>query len=85
MSSKKCRIPNIDPFNENVKPFFKPLPYVPCSKVPLLTYTSVSNNIATLHLDQKSKALYAQNGDITCCYSAVSRGTSKTDPDDVVE
>lgn len=84
MFSQKCRIPNVVALNEDVKPYFEVLPYVSCSKLPLLTYTSVSNNTATLHIDQGSKVLYTKNK-ISCCYSAVSRGVSSTKPDDVVE
>ncbi|KAF2883976.1 hypothetical protein ILUMI_22204 [Ignelater luminosus] len=78
--SSKCRIPNVDPFNEEVKHLYKIKPYTKCTKLPLLTYITVNETTAVLHINQTAIHHYSQNG-VFCCYSSVTRKEDKKNPD----
>lgn len=79
VNTVKCKIPDLDPWNSDIKRFIKNKNPILCSKKRLLTYVSKRNNKWLLMLDKSAIPLYSKNG-ITCCYSNVSRGAS-SDPD----
>lgn len=70
---------NLKPFNDDAKKYFHPQKYHSCRKKDLLTYTTVQDNIAKLHIDYKLSPSYAEN--LTCCYSNVTRKINKSSPD----
>ncbi|XP_050501784.1 uncharacterized protein LOC126881522 isoform X1 [Diabrotica virgifera virgifera] len=80
VSSPKCKIPNYDPFNKDAKRFYHKQKYKPCNNKKLLTYVTVKDNIATLHVDTESVPSYTSNG-VTCCYSNITRVNYNKDPD----
>uniref|UniRef100_A0A6P7FWE9 Uncharacterized protein LOC114331788 isoform X2 n=1 Tax=Diabrotica virgifera virgifera TaxID=50390 RepID=A0A6P7FWE9_DIAVI len=80
VSSPKCKIPNYHPFNKDTKRFYHKQKYKPCTYKKILTYVTVKDNIATLHVDTESVPSYTSNG-VTCCYSNITRVNYSKDPD----
>lgn len=83
VSSSKCKMSNLNPFNNDAKKFYEYLKYSPCRDKDLLTYTTVQDNIATLHIDNKMSPSYGEN--LTCCYSNVTRKPDKSSPDSKIQ
>ncbi|XP_019762962.2 uncharacterized protein LOC125502319 isoform X1 [Dendroctonus ponderosae] len=84
VSSSKCKIKNQDPFSSDAKQFLKPSKYKRCTKIPLLTYVTKEDNIATVHVDAKLIPQYTKST-ISCCYSDVSRGKPMKNRDDSIQ
>ncbi|XP_017769082.1 PREDICTED: uncharacterized protein LOC108557171 isoform X4 [Nicrophorus vespilloides] len=78
--NSKCRIPKVDPFNMEVKGFYKKKSYVSCSKLELLTYVTkdVNHTSAKIHIKRDLVKSYSSNG-VNCCYQNVSRGDKNID------
>ncbi|KAH0810329.1 hypothetical protein GEV33_012462 [Tenebrio molitor] len=81
--TSKCRIPNDDPFNEDVKKFFHREEYVTCSKKPLLTYVETTDSVSTLHVNRSLLGTYSLFK-ISCCHSSVTRIVHANKSDDEV-
>ncbi|XP_050501795.1 uncharacterized protein LOC114339590 isoform X1 [Diabrotica virgifera virgifera] len=81
VNNEKCKIPDFPVFSEDVKPYYKKLHYHSCNHSQLLTYTSVENNKAYLHLDRTS----LNSEKIDCCYKYVTRKGKKDEPDVGIE
>lgn len=77
-------IPDLDPWNEEIKPYYKKLPLVPCSKYKPLTYVVKNSTNAILRMDEKA-AKYYSTKPLTCCYINVTRNTKAEIPDDDIE
>lgn len=73
-------IPDVDPWNEEVKPFYKKESYVPCNKFKLLTYIVKNSSSAILHVNDEVKKFYSSKP-IKCCYINVTRNENATVPD----
>ncbi|CAH0555015.1 unnamed protein product [Brassicogethes aeneus] len=88
ISSEKCKIVNLNPFNKYAKKFFKPEKYKACRKQELLTYITKIDNIATLHIDEEILPSYLKKSkkieNIKCCYSNVTRAYNAEKPDDKI-
>ncbi|KAK5644327.1 hypothetical protein RI129_005627 [Pyrocoelia pectoralis] len=82
--SPKCTIPNIKPFNKDTDGFNMISLYQNCSNRPLLSFITIENNQATLHINQ-SVAIYYSQYYISCCYSYIKRAFNMIDPDNKVE
>ncbi|RZC33112.1 uncharacterized protein BDFB_011070, partial [Asbolus verrucosus] len=81
--TSKCRIPDDDPFNEDVKKYFHRETYVPCSKKKLLTYIEKKDSVVTLHINESLLTTYSVFK-ISCCYSIVHRIVHATKSDDEI-
>ncbi|KAJ8984808.1 hypothetical protein NQ317_013005, partial [Molorchus minor] len=85
VNSNKCKLPNYPVFSEEVNLTYYPQSYTSCTGMGLLTYTTVENNVAYLHVREENVAYYS-SGDtdgptISCCYSYITRHGSEEDPD----
>ncbi|XP_072380415.1 uncharacterized protein [Diabrotica undecimpunctata] len=83
INNEKCKIPDFPVFSDDVKKYHTKLYYINCNNSQLLTYTTVENNTAYLHIDRK--ALDSTSQAIDCCYKYVSRKGSKDRPDAGIE
>ncbi|KAF5285582.1 hypothetical protein FQR65_LT13122 [Abscondita terminalis] len=72
VSSPKCKIPNFDAFNEDVKLLHKPKKYINCTKLPLLSFIVYERNGAVLCINETLISLYSESG-VNCCYSYITR------------
>ncbi|RZB73460.1 uncharacterized protein BDFB_010973, partial [Asbolus verrucosus] len=81
VATSKCKIPDLEPFDPQVKKFYHPEKYTPCRKLELLTYVTKTDNIATLHIDTEIVPSYTKNN-VICCYSNITRQENKNNPDD---
>jgi hypothetical protein len=81
LNTSKCKIPNIDAFNEEVKSIMQPSGYISCNASELLTYVTKTNTSAVLHLRKDLLPQYSPK-EIKCCYSYVSRNGSVQYPDE---
>ncbi|XP_028146046.2 uncharacterized protein LOC114339588 [Diabrotica virgifera virgifera] len=82
INNEKCKMPNFPAYSEETNPFYISLPYINCTDSNLLTYTSVKNNTAYLHIDRDNLDQYYSTRDmIDCCYSYVRREGSENFPD----
>ncbi|XP_063931698.1 uncharacterized protein LOC135143718 isoform X3 [Zophobas morio] len=82
--TSKCRIPNDDPFNEEVKPYYHRESYIPCSKRPPLTYIEKKDSSITLRINQSLLETYSMFT-ISCCWSAVTRVVEENKSDDALK
>ncbi|XP_031351270.1 uncharacterized protein LOC116176680 [Photinus pyralis] len=82
--SPKCKIPNLQPFNKDTDGFKFNSLYQKCSIYPLLSFLTIENNQAILHIN-RSAALFYSPHDISCCYSYIKRGSDIDNPDDKIE
>lgn len=75
-------MPNFSAFSEETNRIFMSLPYVNCTDLSILTYTSVKNNTAYLHINEDYiNQYYSPNDSIDCCYSYVRRKGTEDYPD----
>ncbi|KYB29144.1 uncharacterized protein LOC664132 isoform X2 [Tribolium castaneum] len=81
INTSKCRIRNIDPFNEEVKKYYHRENYVPCSNKELLSYVEITDSLTTLHINQSLVTAYSVLK-ISCCYSSINRIVQKNRSDD---
>lgn len=82
INNEKCKMPNFPAFSEETNLIYKYLPYVNCTDLDLLTYTSVNNNTGYLHIKNENlDRYYAKNDTIDCCYSYVMRHGTIEYPD----
>ncbi|KAJ8931099.1 hypothetical protein NQ314_016035, partial [Rhamnusium bicolor] len=72
INTSNCRIPDIDPFNEEVIKYVVKQKYLRCTNLELLTYIDKSNGVATLSVNTSLLPLYS-SFEIICCYSNISR------------
>ncbi|KAJ8921408.1 hypothetical protein NQ315_003026 [Exocentrus adspersus] len=72
VNTSTCKIPDVDPFNEEVNKYVRKEEYSNCSKLPLLTYIDKSNGLATLKINTSLLPLYS-SFKVTCCYSKIYR------------
>jgi hypothetical protein len=84
VASSKCKIPDLEPLDPQVRKFYHPEKYTPCSKLELLTYVTKIDNIATLHIDTEIVPSYTKNS-ISCCYANITRQETKSNPDDGIK
>lgn len=68
-------------FDSAARKFYHREKYTACTKLPLLTYLTKNDNIATLHIDGDAALFYTKN-QISCCYSNITRKENKHAPDD---
>lgn len=80
VSSPKCKIPNLEPFNSDVKKYLYPQKYKPCRNIDLLTYIVKSGDTATLCINKTIAPSYSTS-EIYCCYSNITRAPEKGEPD----
>lgn len=73
MDTLNCKIPDIDPLNSDVWPYYKKQEYVNCRTKDLLTYIDKIEANFFLKIDYTLLDVYSPYP-ITCCYSNVSRG-----------
>ncbi|XP_063240254.1 uncharacterized protein LOC134541046 [Bacillus rossius redtenbacheri] len=75
--SAGCKIPNVDPFHESLRPLMAPPRVANCSEWTQLTAVSPAPGPAgrfQLRVDQGAAALYSTpGGQLSCCYSTASR------------
>ena len=79
LKKPKCKIPNLEPFNDEVRDIMKPQSYISCNKTELLTFVTTIDNSATLYIKDELKPQYGSN--ISCCYSYVTRNGTAEEPD----
>ncbi|KAL1498107.1 hypothetical protein ABEB36_008961 [Hypothenemus hampei] len=81
INSSNCKIPNLPVFSPELN--LTRLPAIACSDFdPLLTFTTVTNNTARIHINQYSVEKYFKTTySIRCCYSNVYRKGSEDYPD----
>ncbi|GJQ85339.1 hypothetical protein Trydic_g12645 [Trypoxylus dichotomus] len=72
VNTDKCKIPNINPWNSEVTPFYIKKKYVNCSNIEKLTKIVYRDDGVFLQIDEKIKPKY-NNGIIRCCYSNIYR------------
>ncbi|XP_049823263.1 uncharacterized protein LOC109595976 isoform X2 [Aethina tumida] len=86
VSSPKCKIVDLEPFNKYAKKYHKPEKYTACRKLELLTYVTKTDGVATLHVDDEIVPSYLRkkSSGISCCYSDVHRHSTVKDPDNNV-
>ena len=77
VSSPKCQIPNLDPFDESIRKFATRAKPIVCSNKPLLTYiTTVPEPVPKYLLRLNTSAIihYAVHlENVNCCYSVITR------------
>ncbi|KAJ8917607.1 hypothetical protein NQ315_000090 [Exocentrus adspersus] len=73
VSSSKCRMIDMDPFNKDAKKILS------SREVQALSDPG-NDNIATLHIDKEIVPSYSTKG-ISCCYANVTRKSSASNPD----
>lgn len=79
--NQKCRMPELDPMNEEVRLLYKKEKYTKCSTKPLLTYVKKDGNFkAKLFINTNVTKSYSTSKRIQCCYANVTRGNSSKDP-----
>ncbi|KAK9886042.1 hypothetical protein WA026_014827 [Henosepilachna vigintioctopunctata] len=79
--SQKCKIPNFDPFSKDAMKYHQKENYISCNKhKKLLSYVNVTDNKATLYIDETVLPDYTK-AEVHCCYSYVTRHGSKNKPD----
>ncbi|GLV32565.1 uncharacterized protein CBL_00725 [Carabus blaptoides fortunei] len=79
----KCRIPDVDPYDKDVRQFIHTVPHISCSKQQLLTYVEKFDGYSTLHVDKHMVSSYSKQG-VQCCYSNITRGHNDKKPDDAI-
>lgn len=67
-----CKIPKLNPFNEDVLPYVWKEELIECSDKPLLTYIEQTSVDSKLKINQSVIHLYNSFG-LTCCYSYILR------------
>ncbi|XP_057658909.1 uncharacterized protein LOC130895563 [Diorhabda carinulata] len=72
INNSKCKIPESDPYNEDIVNFIKEEKYFKCSSKHLLTYISKKNDIVTLNVNQSLLGEYSIFN-VNCCYSNITR------------
>lgn len=72
ISNSKCKIVDIDPFNEDAKIYYSPIEYKACRSLDLLTYVNKTGNETYIYINNTVLPSYG-DGDINCCYSSVIR------------
>jgi hypothetical protein len=72
VDSLKCKILNLDPFDDRVKQFYQRKNYQPCTQLALLTHTTTNSNVATLHVNTEAMQWYSSEK-ISCCYANITR------------
>ncbi|XP_023023665.2 uncharacterized protein isoform X1 [Leptinotarsa decemlineata] len=72
INTSKCRIPDADPFSEDIIQYISQEKYEPCTKLGLLTYIDKSNGMVRLRINSSLLSEYSSM-EITCCYSNITR------------
>ncbi|KYB25404.1 uncharacterized protein LOC659038 [Tribolium castaneum] len=80
LNNQKCKIPDLEIMNKDVRDIILPKSYVPCNKTELLTHVTKNGTKFELHLRQDLFPQYSTQN-ITCCYSYVTRNGSVELPD----
>ncbi|CAG9865013.1 unnamed protein product [Phyllotreta striolata] len=82
IDNELCKMPNFEAISNETHNIFTPLPYVKCSDLDILTYTTVENNRAYLHINEKYiDQYYSIQDSIDCCFSYVRRNGTDRHPD----
>ncbi|KAJ8938629.1 hypothetical protein NQ314_011409 [Rhamnusium bicolor] len=81
ISTDYCKIPNFPAFSEETNLTYIPQNYTKCSDFDLLTYTTVENNTAYLHIKKENEVHYSSGSELYCCYRYVTRKGSIDEPD----
>lgn len=82
VDTKNCRIPDIDPLNSDVWPYYKKQDYVHCRNLDLLTYVDRVDDSIFLKINYSVIDAYSAYP-VSCCYSNVTRGKG-SDADDTI-
>ncbi|CAH1374189.1 uncharacterized protein [Tenebrio molitor] len=82
VDTKNCRIPDIDPLNSDVWPYYKKQDYVHCRNLDLLTYVDRVDDYIFLKINYSVIDAYSAYP-VSCCYSNVTRGKG-SDADDTI-
>lgn len=77
MNTAKCKIPNVNPWNSEVKPLYVKRSYVKCADQKKLTEIVYETDGVFLEINEKVKLQYSDDP-ICCCYSNISRGEGET-------
>ncbi|ERL91482.1 hypothetical protein D910_08812 [Dendroctonus ponderosae] len=73
INTTHCKIPDLEPFNNDVLAFVTREPYEPCSDKPLLTYTErTTDGGVKIKVNQSAIGFYS-SFPVKCCYSRVLR------------
>ncbi|CAH1972431.1 unnamed protein product [Acanthoscelides obtectus] len=83
VSSSKCKIIDLDPFNDEAMQFHSAKRYQNCTKRQLLTYVTKEDNVATLHINTSLQSAYSLKN-IRCCYSNIIRDSDGEYPDTTI-
>lgn len=82
MNTKKCKLPDFPAFSNETREIYKEFPYQKCNGLDPLTYTTVENDVAYLHIDKENLDQYYNSEDeIDCCLSYVYRNGREEYPD----
>ncbi|XP_044272214.1 uncharacterized protein LOC123016065 [Tribolium madens] len=79
--SQKCKIPSIDPFDNQVKDHFLVEKYQPCGPSELPTFVTIDDNVATLHINPKFVEEYP---DLACYHRKIGRPKVRKNPDNFI-
>ncbi|XP_044267500.1 uncharacterized protein LOC123013176 [Tribolium madens] len=80
VNNEKCKIPDLEIFNEDVANITHPKPYRPCNQTELLSYVTKNGPNFELHIREDLIPQYTTQN-MTCCYSYVTRNGSIDLPD----
>ncbi|KAG5865513.1 hypothetical protein JTB14_023339 [Gonioctena quinquepunctata] len=81
IDTANCQMTYFSAFSEETNTVYVSLPYVNCSTLDLLTYTTIENNTAYLHIRKELFQYYGSKEDVDCCFSYVSRNGTPDEPD----
>ncbi|RZB94399.1 DUF229 and/or Sulfatase domain containing protein, partial [Asbolus verrucosus] len=84
IDTPSCKIPDIDPFIDEIERFYRHEEYTPCSKEHLLSYIEKNNGYTTLNINRSVVHLYTSTR-IYCCYSKITRYVTAEKPDDIID
>ncbi|RZC36497.1 uncharacterized protein BDFB_001632, partial [Asbolus verrucosus] len=83
VDSKNCRIPDIDPLNSDVWPYYQKQDYVHCRTLNLLTYIEKHDGEVFLKVNHSLTGSYSTSN-VSCCYANVTRGDGDDDIDNTI-
>ncbi|XP_023313041.1 uncharacterized protein LOC111693127 [Anoplophora glabripennis] len=72
INTSTCKIPDIDPFNDEIKKYVRKEKYTKCTNLGLLTYTEKEDGLVLLKINTSVMSQYSFF-EINCCYSEIYR------------
>ncbi|CAH1114076.1 unnamed protein product [Psylliodes chrysocephalus] len=84
INTSNCRIPEDDPFNDEIIVFLENEVTLTCSKYDLLTYIDKTNGAVTLNINKSLLGVYSSLP-VQCCYSYIKRISYEIDDDNEIE